>query len=66
MDEMNIPRSAIELLTPREAAQRLLEAATRAAIRSGGADGLRPVRVDGRQMFRRAEVEGFVQMALAA
>lgn len=55
-----------ELLTPREAGQRLLEAATRAAVRTGGANGLRPVRVEGRRFFRRAEVEGFVQEALAA
>lgn len=55
-----------ELLTPRDAAQRLLEAATRAAVRTGGAAGLRPVRVGGRQMFRRSEVEGFAQQALAA
>lgn len=55
-----------ELLTPREAGQCLLEAATRTAVRTGGANGLRPVRVEGRQFFRRAEVEGFVQGALAA
>ena len=65
MDAPNITEHT-DLLTPRETAQRLLEAATRAAMRTGGVDGLRPVRVQGRQMFRRSEVEGFVQEALAA
>ncbi|WP_457443775.1 hypothetical protein [Roseateles sp. P5_E4] len=64
-DQLSTPMS-FDLLTPREAAQWLLEAATRAAIQTGGATGLRPVRIDGRQMFRRDEVEGFAQVTLAA
>lgn len=59
-------RCTPELLTPREAGQRLLEEATRAAVRTGGAAGLRPVRIEGRQMFRRSDVEGFAQVALAS
>ena len=66
MDTTRVPDENSDLLTPREAAQRLLEAATRTAMRTGGAAGLRPVRVEGRQMFRRTEVEGFAQVALAA
>lgn len=54
------------LLTPSEAAQRLLEEATKAAIRSGGAAGLRPVVIGGRRMFRVCDVESFACSALAA
>lgn len=54
------------LLTPKEAAQRLLEEATRAAARTGGAAGLRPVVVAGRRMFRKSDVDGYVALALAA
>jgi hypothetical protein len=54
------------LLTPREAAQRLLEEATKTAIRTGGAAGLRPVVVDGRRMFRFSDVDSLARIALAA
>lgn len=54
------------LLTPREAAQRLLEEATKTAVRTGGAAGLRPVVVDGRRMFRFSDVDSLARMALAA
>jgi len=54
------------LLTPREAAQRLLEEATKTAVRTGGVAGLRPVVVDGRRMFRFSDVDSFARLALAA
>lgn len=65
MDNQPAPRDATPLLTPTEAAQRLLEEATRTAARTGGVAGLRPVRVDGRTMFRRSEVDGFAKAAFA-
>lgn len=65
MDNHTGTRDATPLLTPSEAAQRLLEEATRTAARTGGASGLRPVRVDGRTMFRRSEVDGFVLATLS-
>ena len=66
MDNHTGNRDATPLLTPSEAAQRLLEEATRTAARTGGVSGLRPVRVDGRTMFRRSEVDGFARAAFAA
>lgn len=54
------------LLTPTEAAQRLLEEATRAAFRTGGISGLRPVRVNGRPLFRSDDVDAFARSTLAA
>ena len=55
-----------QLLTPNEAAQRLLEEATRTAVRTGGAAGLRSVVVDGRRMFRLVDVDSLARLALAA
>lgn len=63
---MSNPVPADNLLTPIQAAQRLLEEATLQAYRTNGVSGLRPVLADGRRMFRQADVEGFVRVALAA
>lgn len=54
------------LLTPREAAQRLLEEATKTAVRTGGVAGLRPVLIEGRRMFRFSDVDSLARLALAA
>lgn len=62
----NKPPSQAQLLTPKEAAQRLLEEATRTALRTGGAAGLRPVVVDGRRMFRLSDVDSLARLALAS
>lgn len=66
MSNLAANREPEPLLTPHEAAQRLLEEATRTAIRTGGAAGLRPVVVDGRRMFRLSEVDALASVALAA
>jgi hypothetical protein len=60
------PPEQAQLLTPKEAAQRLLEEATRTALRTGGAAGLRPVVVGGRRMFRLVDVDSLARLALAA
>lgn len=62
---MNNPVSSVNLLTPIQAAQRLLEEATLQAYRTNGASGLRPVLANGRHMFRQADIEGFVRATLA-
>lgn len=64
MDKHPSPTQA--LLTPKEAAQRLLEEATLLAVRTNGVVGLRPVREAGRVMFRKADVDGLIREAVAA
>lgn len=66
MDSTTPSPSSENLVTPQEAGQRLLEGATLQAFRTNGAAGLRPVVVDGRRLFRAADVEGLIRMALAA
>lgn len=50
----------IELLTPAEAGQRLLEHATLQAFRSRGHEGLLPVKDGRRSMFRAQDVDAYV------
>jgi hypothetical protein len=57
---MSEPDRSTQLLTPREAATRLLEWATLTAYQTNGAAGLRPVRVEGRLMFRPDEVDALL------
>lgn len=52
------------LLTPQQAALRLLEEATAQSFRSGGLDGLLPVRVGQRRMFRPQDVDAFIRSKL--
>lgn len=60
------PMTSPTLLTPRQAAQRLLEEAALLAFRTNGAAGLRPVRDEGRLMYRLSDVEGLLQDARGA
>lgn len=57
---------APNLLTPKQAAQRLLEHATLLAVRTGGAVGLRPVRTSGRVFYRLADVDEVISERIAA
>ncbi len=52
------------LLTPREAAFRLLEAATQRSYQSNGLDGVFPITVDNRPMFRERDIEGLIRTRL--
>lgn len=52
------------LLTPEEAANRLLEASTERAFRTDGVDGLWPVTVGDQRLFREQDVDAFVQRKL--
>jgi hypothetical protein len=54
----------LALLTPQEAALRLLEEATQQSFRSGGIEGLWPVNVGHRKMFRPQDVESFIRAKL--
>ena len=54
----------IELLTPAEAGQRLLEHATLLAVRSHGHEGLLPVKDGRRPMFKIHDVDAYMQRVL--
>ncbi len=54
------------LLTPAEAAQRLLEEAALQAYRSKGREGLVAVKDGRRRMYRPQDVEAFLQRLQAA
>ena len=55
-----------QLITPREAAQRLLEEAALQALRSRGLEGLVSVRVGGKRVYRAADVESYLLRLQAA
>ena len=52
------------LLTPQQAAFRLLEEATQQSFRSGGLEGLWPVSIGHRRMFRPQDVDSFIRAKL--
>jgi hypothetical protein len=52
------------LLTPQAADLRLLEEATQENFRTGGLEGLWPVNVGNRKMFRPQGVESFIRANL--
>ena len=52
------------LLTPQQAAFRLLEEATLEALRTGGAAGILPIRVGSQRMFRPDHVDAFIREKL--
>lgn len=66
MDSTTTTTPPATLVTPHEAARRLLEGATLQAYRTNGAAGLRPVVLDGRRLFRAADVDGLIRTALTA
>ncbi len=64
MNQAHPTHDTTGLLTPQQAAFRLLEGATLEALRTGGAGGILPIRVGSQRMFRHDHVDAFIREKL--